>query len=47
MSKKKIKTKCGKEINIDIGRYKLQGELDWCLHNCEIDVYECDYYTKP
>jgi len=32
---------CGKHRNVDIGRAYIMGDMDWCLHNCSIDIYSC------
>lgn len=37
---------CGKHRDIELGRAKFMGDLDWCLHNCDIDVHECDFWNE-
>ena len=36
---------CGKHIEQEVGRFEFS-ELDWCLHNCEIDVNVCDFWKN-
>lgn len=33
---------CGKHKEMDLGR----DVLDWCLHNCDTDVYDCDFWKN-
>ena len=37
---------CGRHRNVDIGRAHVMGDLDWCLHNCEVDVNECKWLNQ-
>lgn len=41
-----LQAKCGKEITTDLELYRMLGTLEWCLHNCEIDVHDCKFYTE-
>ncbi len=36
---------CGRHRSVDIGRAFVMGDLDWCIHNCETDIYMCEYWN--
>lgn len=36
---------CGKHREVEYGRAEFVGNLDWCLHNCDIDPHDCDFWT--
>jgi hypothetical protein len=36
---------CGRHRSVDTGRAFVMGDLDWCIHNCETDVYMCEYWN--
>lgn len=36
---------CGKHIEEEVGRFEFNN-LDWCLHNCNIDVHDCDFWKN-
>lgn len=37
----------GKQVNkSDYNRYNLFGELEACLHECEVDVHSCRHWKK-
>ena len=37
---------CGKHRENDGGRAIHMGDLDWCLHNCDIEVQDCASWNK-
>ena len=40
---------CGKVLMVqkdELMRGKVMGRLDECMHHCEIDVYDCEYWNK-
>ena len=37
---------CGRHRSVEPGRAEVLGDLDWCLHNCNIDVHECEHWKN-
>jgi hypothetical protein len=40
---------CGKVVMVEkdeLMRGEVMGRLDECLHHCEIDVHDCEYWNK-
>ena len=36
---------CGIHIEEEIGLFEFN-ELDWCLHNCDVEVHDCEFWNK-